>query len=61
VSVFSMNVPIPLSERGWSFWAILGLAVIASGVVALIWRARGRIMAAPRRRRRRVARSESTE
>jgi magnesium transporter len=41
VSVFSMNVGIPLADRGWAFWAILGMAVVASGVVGLVWRARG--------------------
>jgi magnesium transporter len=52
VSVFSMNVGIPLADRLWAFWAILGVAVVASGVMALVWRARGR-SAEPRRRRRR--------
>jgi magnesium transporter len=52
VSVFSMNVPIPLADRIWVFWGILGLAVVASGLVALVWRARGRAAAAPRRKRK---------
>jgi magnesium transporter len=51
VSVFSMNVPIPLSERAWVFWGILGLAAVASGVVALVWRLRGRMLLSRRRRR----------
>ncbi len=51
VSVFSMNVGIPLADRGWAFWAILGMAAIASGVVAFIWRLRGRVADRPRRRR----------
>jgi magnesium transporter len=51
VSVFSMNVPIPLATRSWAFWGILGLGVVASGIVALIWRARGRQANPPRRRR----------
>jgi magnesium transporter len=42
VSVFSMNVGIPLADRGWAFWAILGASAVASGVVGLVWRARGR-------------------
>lgn len=52
VSVFSMNVGIPLAERQWAFWVILGLAALASGVVALIWRSRGRTRERPRHRRR---------
>jgi magnesium transporter len=51
VSVFSMNVGIPMADRGWAFWAILGAAVVASGLVALVWRARGRNRERPRRRR----------
>jgi magnesium transporter len=51
VSVFSMNVGIPMEDRAWAFWVILGLAGAASGIVALIWRARGRSREAPRRRR----------
>jgi magnesium transporter len=54
VSVFSMNVPIPLADRVWVFWGILGLAVVASGAVALVWRARGRLSASPRRKRKAV-------
>lgn len=30
VSAFSMNVPIPLSEHRWSFWAVLALAAVGS-------------------------------
>jgi len=52
VSLFSMNVGIPLSERAWAFWAILGAAGVASGVVAFIWRFRGRAVDRPRRTRR---------
>ena len=51
VSVFSMNVGIPLSDRPWAFWAILGAGVLASGLVGLLWRARGRTREHPRRRR----------
>jgi magnesium transporter len=30
VSAFSMNVPIPFSERAWAFWLVLGLAALSS-------------------------------
>lgn len=30
VSAFSMNVPIPLAEHRWSFWAVLALAAVGS-------------------------------
>jgi magnesium transporter len=53
VSVFSMNVGIPLADRGWAFWAILGAAVVASGIVAVVWRIRGHVNS-PRRRRKRA-------
>jgi magnesium transporter len=36
VSAFSMNVAIPLSEHGWAFWAVLGLAA-ASSAAFLTW------------------------
>lgn len=36
VSAFSMNVPIPFSEHGWSFWMVLALAAGASGAF-LTW------------------------
>jgi len=54
VSVFSMNVGIPMAERGWAFWAILGVAAVASGIVAFLWRLRGRVSERPRRRRRAI-------
>ncbi|MFH0989289.1 MAG: magnesium transporter CorA family protein [bacterium] len=38
VSVFSMNVPIPLQERTYAFWIILTLALASVGVVMYIWR-----------------------
>lgn len=41
VSVFSMNVTIPLADFKWAFWAILGASAIASGIVATFWRFRG--------------------
>jgi len=37
VSVFSMNVRIPLEERPGAFWIILGLSALASGVFLLAW------------------------
>ena len=55
VSLFSMNVGIPLADRVWAFWAILGMAAVASGVVAFIWRLRGRVVDRPGRRRRVLA------
>ncbi len=36
VSAFSMNVPIPFSERGWAFWMVLGLAA-SSSAAFLLW------------------------
>jgi magnesium transporter len=36
VSVFSMNVPIPMQEREYAFWFILGLAFISVAGVILI-------------------------
>jgi magnesium transporter len=51
VSVFSMNVGIPLSGHPWAFWAILGLAGVTAGVVALLWRVRGRTRERTPRRR----------
>jgi magnesium transporter len=57
VSVFSMNVGIPLADRHWAFWAILGGAAIASGLVALVWRARGRTTEPRQRGKRRIARA----
>jgi Mg2+ and Co2+ transporter CorA len=52
VSVFSMNVGIPLADRRWAFWAILGASAVASGIVAFVWRMRGRFNDRPRERRR---------
>ncbi len=50
VSVFSMNVGIPMAEHPWAFWVILGAAAGASGLVAFLWRLRGRVIDRPRRR-----------
>ncbi len=49
VSVFSMNVRIPLSEHGWAFWAILGASATASGIVAFLWRLHGGVVERARR------------
>ena len=38
VSIFSMNVPIPLSEHWYAFWVITGLAAISAATVAFLWR-----------------------
>ncbi|MBN1398952.1 MAG: magnesium transporter CorA family protein [Bacteroidetes bacterium] len=38
VSVFSMNVPIPLQEHEFSFWMILGLALISVAGIIIIGR-----------------------
>ena len=38
VSIFSMNVALPIAQEGsWSFWLVMALATAASSVVALIW------------------------
>jgi magnesium transporter len=42
VSLFSMNVGIPLEDRPWAFWVIMGMSVAAAGVVGLLWRIRNR-------------------
>jgi magnesium transporter len=42
VSVFSMNVTIPMSPLPWAFWVILGISGLAAGIVALAWRIRNR-------------------
>ena len=42
VSVFSMNVGIPLADMPWAFWVILGMAAAAAGVVGLAWLVRNR-------------------
>lgn len=38
VSAFSMNVSIPLSGHGWSFWFILALAALASIGWLVFWK-----------------------
>jgi magnesium transporter len=52
VSIFSMNVGIPFADRRWAFWAILAAAVLASGIVALVWRMRSRAADSKRPARR---------
>jgi len=42
VSVFSMNVGIPMASHPWAFWVILGASGVAAGVVGLAWRIRNR-------------------
>ncbi len=37
VSLFSMNVRIPLSEHGHAFWIIAMMAAISSMTVAILW------------------------
>lgn len=39
VSVFSMNVKLPIGEHPYAFWIICGLAGISVVAVLLIWRA----------------------
>ncbi|MBF0119795.1 MAG: magnesium transporter CorA family protein [Desulfobacterales bacterium] len=38
VSVFSMNVPIPLSEHTWAFWIIIGSSLAAVLGFVYFWR-----------------------
>jgi magnesium transporter len=38
VSLFSMNVPIPLEDYWYAFWVITGLAAISAAIVAILWR-----------------------
>jgi len=37
VSIFSMNVRIPLEEYHHAFWIIFGMACIASTMVGMLW------------------------
>ena len=41
VSLFSMNVPIPMEEYIPAFWIIAALAALSATVVAFLWRRRG--------------------
>jgi magnesium transporter len=38
VSIFSMNVHIPIEEYEHAFWIIAGLAAASSAIVAILWR-----------------------
>lgn len=38
VSIFSMNVPLPLQKNGDAFWIILGLSVISMAGVLASWK-----------------------
>jgi magnesium transporter len=38
VSLFSMNVHIPMAGTNLAFWIILGLAGFSAGLVALLWK-----------------------
>jgi len=38
VSIFSINVPIPFQEHGFSFWMIVALAVGSAVGVMAFWR-----------------------
>jgi magnesium transporter len=42
VSVFSMNVGIPMATHPWAFWVILGASGAAAGIVGVAWRIRNR-------------------
>jgi len=38
VSLFSMNVPIPLSGHWYAFWVIMGLTAVSAAALAFLWR-----------------------
>jgi magnesium transporter len=38
VSIFSMNVTIPLGEHPHAFWIIAGMVATSAAVVAILWR-----------------------
>jgi magnesium transporter len=38
VSLFSMNVPIPMEEHPFAFWIIVGITAVAVAALALLWR-----------------------
>ena len=42
VSIFSMNVGIPMQDRPWAFWVILGMSAAAAGLVGILWLIRNR-------------------
>jgi magnesium transporter len=57
VSLFSMNVRIPMEEHSWAFWVIGGMGVVATSVFVVVWRlvSSVRTAAEPKARRRRKA------
>ncbi|MEN6426128.1 MAG: magnesium transporter CorA family protein [Phycisphaerales bacterium] len=38
VSLFSMNVPIPMEEHPYAFWVIMGITTVAVIALAFLWR-----------------------
>lgn len=38
VSLFSMNVPIPMSEHWYAFWVIIGITALSVAGLAFLWR-----------------------
>jgi len=38
VSAFSMNVPIPLQDRPWAFYAVHVVALLSAGVFLVLWK-----------------------
>jgi magnesium transporter len=38
VSIFSMNVHIPMEDYRFAFWVIAGLAAVSAAIVAVLWR-----------------------
>ncbi|MEN6575383.1 MAG: magnesium transporter CorA family protein [Phycisphaerales bacterium] len=38
VSLFSMNVPIPMGEHPFAFWIIMGITTVAVTALAFLWR-----------------------
>ena len=38
VSLFSMNVPIPMSSHWYAFWIIIGITALSVAALAFLWR-----------------------
>jgi magnesium transporter len=38
VSLFSMNVPIPMEDRWYGFWIIIGITAVSVAALAMLWR-----------------------
>jgi magnesium transporter len=38
VSLFSMNVPIPMSSHWYAFWIIIGITAVSVAALAFLWR-----------------------